>query len=62
MIQDKERRENKTFFFLSLFYLETERRGRAEGEREKERIPSRLHAVSAETDVGLKLTNWEIMT
>ena len=31
-------------------------------EREKERIPSRLQAVSAEPDAGLKLTNCEIMT
>ena len=28
-------------------------------EREKERIPSRLHAVSTETYVGLDLTNPE---
>ena len=27
-----------------------------------QRIPSRLHAVSAEPDMGLKLTNCEIMT
>ena len=31
-------------------------------ERGRERIPSRLHAVSAEPDVGLKLTNREITT
>ena len=36
-------------------------RGR-EREREKERIPSRLHTVSTEPDVGLKLTNHEITT
>ena len=30
--------------------------------RERERIPSRLHAVSVEPDVGLKLTNCETMT
>ena len=28
----------------------------------RERVPSRLHAVSTELDVGLELTNWEIMT
>ena len=35
-----------------------------EGQRktEKERIPNRLHAVSAEPDVGLNPTNCEIMT
>ena len=31
-------------------------------ERGRERIPSRFHAVSAEPNVGLKLTNREIMT
>ena len=31
-------------------------------ERERERIPSRLSAVSTEPDVGLELTNGEIMT
>ena len=39
------------------------RRGRGrEGEGETERIPSRLHTVSAEPDAGLELTNYEIMT
>ena len=33
-----------------------------ERERKRERIPSRLHAVSAEPNTGLELTNWEIMT
>ena len=31
-------------------------------ERGRERILSRLHAVRAEPDVGLKLMNHEIMT
>ena len=31
-----------------------------ERERERERIPSRLHPVSAEPDAGLELTNpWD---
>ena len=34
-------------------------RGR-EREREKERIPSRLHTVSAEPNMGLNPTNHEI--
>ena len=34
----------------------------AEREREIERIPSRLHAVSAKPDGGLELTKCEIMT
>ena len=35
-------------------------RGRGRKE-ERERIPSRLHAVSAEPNMGLGLTNHEIM-
>ena len=31
-------------------------------ERERERIPSRLHAVITEPDAGLELTNHEITT
>ena len=31
------------------------------GERERERIPSGLHTVSAEPDPGFDLTNREIM-
>ena len=34
--------------------------GRAE--RERERMPSRLHTVSTEPDVGLELMNHEMMT
>ena len=30
--------------------------------RERQRIPSRIHAVSTEPDVGLEPTNHEIMT
>ena len=37
-------------------------RGGAERERERERIPGRLHAVSADPDTGLALRNREIMT
>ena len=53
------------FFFLSLFVCferKTERdheQGRGRG---REGIPSRLHTVSTEPDVGLELTNPEIMT
>ena len=54
-------------FFLGLFiYFEREKereleqgRGR---ERGRQRIPSRLHMVSAEPNVGLKPMNSEIMT
>ena len=44
--------------FLSLFIL---REGR-DREGGRERIPSRLHTASTEPNVGLKLTNREIMT
>ena len=37
-------------------------RGRAERQGERQRILSRLHIVSTEPDVGLELTNLEIMT
>ena len=33
-----------------------------ETQREKERIPSRLHAVSPEPDAGLDPTDREVMT
>ena len=46
------------FFLLVCLFFEGGR-GR---ERGRERIPSRLHAVSAEPDAGLELTNCEIMT
>ena len=36
--------------------------GGAEREGGRERIPNRFHNVSAEPDVGLELTNHEIMT
>ena len=52
----------EVFGFLSLFiYCERVRAG--EGQREKrERIPSRLHTVGMEPDVGLEPVNREIMT
>ena len=51
-----------------MFYLLKERErentsgGEGQREREKERIPRRLCAVRAEPNVGLDLTNCEIMT
>ena len=52
------------FLFWSLFIWETERErvGERQRERGRERIPSRLHTVTVEPDVGLKLTNRKIMT
>ena len=57
--------------FLSLFILRKRERdsvymqaeeGQRERERGKERIPSRLHAVSPEHDTGLNPTNLKIIT
>ena len=36
--------------------------GEGHRERERERIPSRLLNVSTEPDMGLELTNHEVMT
>ena len=64
----------KKGFFLSLFtYFERERERESEREQDRdrererererrERIPSRLCAVSTEPDAGLELPNLEIMT
>ena len=41
---------------------ETESASKGRAEREGERIPSRLHAVSTEPNMGLDPTNCEIMT
>ena len=54
-------------FFKCLFILrererERERKWARSRERGRERIPSRLWAVSAEPNMGLHLTNCEIMT
>ena len=46
--------------FFYYFYFEKGRAG--EGPRERERIPSRLHTVSAESDVGLNPTVCKIVT
>ena len=55
------------FFFFNFVYFETEgenmhAREEETRERKRERIPTRLCAVSAEPNVGLDLTNHEIMT
>ena len=48
------------YLFIQLGEIERKQgRGR---ERRRGRIPSRLHTVSAEPDVGLELTSQEIMT
>ena len=51
-----------SFKFTHLFWNREEREGLRERERERESIPSRLHAVSAEPTGGLDLINCEIMT
>ena len=42
--------------------MEQQRERGTERERERGRIPSRLHAVSTELDPGLNLMTCEIMT
>ena len=54
-----------SFFSVCLFIVRERERERAkDGQRGRgrERIPSRLCAVGAETDEGLELMNCEIMT
>ena len=57
----------KSLFFFKFIYLfwERDRERKHEGlgqrEREIDSIPSRLHAICAEPDLGLKLMNCEIM-
>ena len=56
--------EVSIFILLSFIYLEhthMSRRG-TDRERERERIPSRLCAVSIELNVGLELMNHKFMT
>ena len=49
--------------FKSLFILrKKEHKVEGEAEREGERILSRLHSVSTESDARLKFTNHKIMT
>ena len=43
-------------------YYKRERAQARDKQRERERIPGRLHAVSAEPDVGLGPASGEIMT
>ena len=52
-----------SFKFLNIykFFLREREQGRSR-ERGGDRIPSRLHTVSADLDAGLELTNHEIMT
>ena len=44
--------------FLSIYLFLRER----EGEKGRERIPSRLHTISLEPDLGLELMSQEIIT
>ena len=49
-------------FFLMFIYFERERERAQVGEGQRERIPSRLHTVSTEPDVGFNPLHPEIMT
>ena len=55
---------DKSFIFFNgyLFILREVESKQGGAEREGDRIPSRLHAVSIEPDVGLELTSHEIVT
>ena len=48
--------------FILFILRETESRGGAERERERERIPRRLCAMNTESDMGLNPINLKIMT
>ena len=56
----------KTLKFLNVYLFGRERENvhtrAGEGQREGERIPSRIHTASAEPVVGLEPMNCEIMT
>ena len=52
----------KLFLKFIYFERETERANRGRAERGRDRIPSRLCAVSTKPNVGLEITNCEIMT
>ena len=54
------RKSNEEFDGLLLGETQTQHKGQRE--RDRERISSRLHAVSAQPDVGLSLMNHDIMT
>ena len=55
--------KKKCFLMFILWEREREEeQGEGQREREGERIPSRLHTVTAEPDVGLETTNCEIIT
>ena len=49
-------------FVLIYFERERERTSRGGAERRRDKIPSRLHAISTEPDSGLRFTSREIMT
>ena len=51
-----------SFVFFKFVCLLREREMEGGAERDRERIPSRLHTVSTEPDVGFELMNPEIMT
>ena len=49
--------------FTCLFFeRERQRESTGSGGAERKRIPSRFHATSAELNVGLEHTNFEIVT
>ena len=62
LLLNKVLRVHISLFLKMFLYLIMESMCRGGAEREREKIQSRLHTVSAESDVGLKPKNLEIMT
>ena len=60
--KERDKWRNRLFFSVYLFLRERESTSGAGVQRRKQRVQSRLHTDSSEPCVGLKLTNWEIMT
>ena len=61
VVQRVTKRRCWSFFFLLSLFVYLEREYSQEGQKGRERIPRRLRTVSAEPDLGLELTNCEIM-
>ena len=50
------------FFMFMYLFGGKEKAGKGVEREERERIPSRFHAISTEPNVGLDLSNCEIVT
>ena len=61
ILRERERARARSLALSLSLSLSLSSRGRAR-ERGRKKIPSRLHTVSAEPDVGVDVTNHDIMT